>query len=801
MAASATPPVSEIAQQKIVHLLAKELLVGSQQVSAAVALLDEGATVPFVARYRKEVTGNLDDTQLRTLEERLLYLRELEGRRTAILASIEEQGKLSNEVRAAVEAATTKQVLEDLYLPFKPKRRTKALIAREAGLEPLANALLADPMLDPPQEAAKYVLVKPAGEGVEAINVPDAKTALEGARDILVERFAETANLLAKLRMRLWEQGSVTSTVVPGKDTAEEEKFRDYYAYSEAIRTIPSHRALALFRGWNLGVLKIELGLGQALEAVEPHPCVATIASHFGIEDRGRPADAWLADVCRWTWRVKAHLHLSTELLVQVREAAEADAIKIFARNLHELLLAAPAGPKVVLGLDPGIRTGCKVAVVDATGKLLDTATIYPHQPRNDWQGALSTLLQLVRQHGVELISIGNGTASRETDKLAADLIKAVAAADPERQLLKIVVSEAGASVYSASALAAAEFPALDVSLRGAVSIARRLQDPLAELVKIDPKSIGVGQYQHDVNQRALARSLEATVEDCVNAVGVDVNTASVPLLARVSGLNQALAKNIVDYRDSHGPFSHRGRLREVPRVGEKTFEQAAGFLRINGGDNPLDRSAVHPEAYPVVERILAHLGKGISQVMGQPAVLKGLSAEKFTDQQFGLPTVRDILTELEKPGRDPRPEFKTAVFKEGVEALADLQPGMILEGVVTNVAAFGAFVDVGVHQDGLVHVSALANRFVKDPHDVVKPGQIVKVKVLDVDVKRQRISLTMRLDDAPGIPPSSSAPARNAGFSTPERRPPRDTPAPARPAQPVGAMAQALARAKLKTS
>jgi protein Tex len=799
MSSTLTSPVSDVAQHKIVQLLAKELAVGSHQVAAAVGLLDEGATVPFVARYRKEVTGNLDDTQLRTLEERLLYLRELEGRRTAILASIEEQGKLTSEVRTAVEAAVTKQVLEDLYLPFKPKRRTKALIAREAGLEPLANALLADPTLDPEQEAARYVIVKPAAEGVEAINVPDAKAALEGARDILVERFAETADLLAKLRTRLWDQGVLTSTVVKGKETAEEEKFRDYYAYSEAIRTIPSHRALALFRGWNLGVLKVELGLGEALEAAVPHPCVVTIAAHFGIEDRGRRADSWLADVCRWTWRVKAHLHLSTELLVQVREAAEAEAIKIFARNLHQLLLAAPAGPKVVLGLDPGIRTGCKVAVVDATGKLLDTTTIYPHQPRNDWQGSLATLLQLVAQHRVELISIGNGTASRETDKLAAELIKLVATAHPEQKLIKIVVSEAGASVYSASALAAAEFPALDVSLRGAVSIARRLQDPLAELVKIDPKSIGVGQYQHDVNQRALARSLDATVEDCVNAVGVDVNTASVPLLARVSGLNQALAKHIVDYRDSHGPFSNRSLLRQVPRVGEKTFEQAAGFLRINDGDNPLDRSAVHPEAYPVVERMLTRLGKGIADVMGQPAVLKGLSPADFTDEKFGVPTVRDILTELEKPGRDPRPEFKTAVFKDGVEVLADLLPGMVLEGVVTNVAAFGAFVDIGVHQDGLVHVSVLANRFVKDPHDVVKPGQIVKVKVLDVDAKRQRISLTMRLDDAPGMPSRSNdraaQPARDAG---PERRP-SGSQTPARPAQPIGAMAQAMARAKQK--
>ena len=607
--------------------------------------------------------------------------------------------------------------------------------------------------------------------------MPDAKSALEGARDILVERFAETAELLATLRTRLWDQGVITSTVMKGKETAEEEKFRDYYAYSETIRTIPSHRALALFRGRTLGVLKIDLGLGEALDAVVPHPCIAAIAAHVGIENRGRRADTWLMGVCDWAWRVKMHLQLSVELLVQLREAAEAEAIKIFGRNLHELLLAAPAGPKAVLGLDPGIRTGCKVAVVDTTGKLLETTTIYPLQPRNDWQGSLATLARLVVQHGVELISIGNGTGSRETDKLAIEAIKLVAVHKPEQKVAKIVVSEAGASVYSASAFAAAEFPELDVSLRGAVSIARRVQDPLAELVKIDPKAIGVGQYQHDVNQKALARSLDATVEDCVNAVGVDVNTASAPLLERVSGLNKALAKNIVEYRDANGPFANRTTIRKVPRLGDKTFEQAAGFLRINGGDNPLDRSSVHPEAYPVVERILARISKGIVDVMGQSAVLKGLSAADFTDEKFGVPTVRDILTELEKPGRDPRPEFKTATFQEGVESLTDLQPGMILEGVVTNVAAFGAFVDVGVHQDGLVHVSALANKFVKDPHEVVKPGQIVKVKVLEVDVKRQRISLTMRLDDAPGststsgrVPAEVSAsPSQNQR----DRRPP----------------------------
>ena len=795
-----TTTISEAAQNKIVQTIAKELSAGAQQVAAAVGLLDEGATVPFIARYRKEVTGNLDDTQLRNLEQRLLYLRELEERRAVILASIEEQGKLTDELRNTVEAAATKQALEDIYLPYKPKRRTRAQIAREAGLEPLADALFANPTLDPQAEAAKYVNDKPAAEN----GVPDIKNALDGARDILVERFAETAELLAKLRTRMWEQGIVTSKVAKGKESAEAEKFRDYYDYTETIRTIPSHRALALFRGQALEVLTISLALGDELEAVVPHPCVAMIAAHFGIEGRGRPADKWLADVCQWTWRVRAHLHISTELLMQLREAAEAEAIKIFGRNLHELLLAAPVGPKAVLGLDPGIRTGCKVAVVDATGKLLETTTIYPHQPRNDWQGSLATLARMIVQHNVELISIGNGTASRETDKLAIEVIKLIASKMPERKVNKIVVSEAGASVYSASAFAAAEFPELDVSLRGAVSIARRLQDPLAELVKIDPKSIGVGQYQHDVNQRALARSLDATVEDCVNAVGVDVNTASTPLLARVSGLNSALAKNIVEFRNTNGPFTNRKTIRKVPRLGDKTFEQAAGFLRINDGDNPLDRSAVHPEAYPVVERILARVGKGIGQVMGQPAVLKGLSPEAFTDEKFGVPTVRDILAELEKPGRDPRPEFKTATFQEGVESLADLQAGMILEGVVTNVAAFGAFVDIGVHQDGLVHVSQLANKFVKDPHEIVKPGQIVKVKVLEVDEKRQRVSLSMRLDEAPGVGSRSSAARTDANvgaaLASRNRRPPEPprAPAHAKPT-PGGAIALALERAKQK--
>ncbi len=795
-----TQNLSESTQVKIYQMIAAELGAGAQQVAAAVALLDEGATVPFIARYRKEVTGNLDDTQLRNLEQRLGYLRELEERRGMIFASIEEQGKLTDELRRAIEAAATKQALEDLYLPYKPKRRMRAQIAREAGLEPLADALFADPSLDPPVEAAKFVNDKPAAEN----GVPDVKAALDGARDILAERFAETAELLAKLRTRLWEQGVVSAKVAKGKEGAEAEKFRDYYDYSETIRTIPSHRALALFRGEALEVLTINLGLGDELEAAVPHPCVAMIAAHFGIEERGRAADPWLGEVCQWSWRVRVHPHISTELLMQLREAAGAEAIKIFGRNLHELLLAAPAGPKAVLGLDPGIRTGCKVAAVDATGKLLETTTIYPHPPRNDWQGSLATLARMIVQHKVELVSIGNGTASRETDKLAAEAINLVAAKMPERKVNKIVVSEAGASVYSASALAAAEFPDLDVSLRGAVSIARRLQDPLAELVKIEPKAIGVGQYQHDVNQRALARALDATVEDCVNAVGVDVNTASAPLLARVSGLNSALAKNIVEFRNGNGRFTDRMTIRKVPRLGDKTFEQAAGFLRINDGDNPLDRSAVHPEAYPVVERILARIGKEIGQLMGQSAALKGLAPESFTDEKFGVPTVRDILAELEKPGRDPRPEFKAATFREGIESLADLQPGMILEGVVTNVAAFGAFVDIGVHQDGLVHVSQLANKFVKDPQEIVKPAQIVKVKVMEVDEKRRRISLTMRLDDTPGgSPPLGNPRAKqidSAARGQGESRPPDSKRAQERvEPKPSGAFALALERAKLK--
>ncbi len=773
--------MTETVALKIVQRIATELSVQPRQVAAAVQLLDEGSTVPFIARYRKEVTGNLDDTQLRQLEERLLYLRELEDRRAAILSSIDEQGKLTDELRAAIDAADSKQVLEDLYLPYKPKRRTRAQIAREAGLEPLAQALLANPLLDPQAEAAAYV---DADKGVA-----DVKAALDGARDILSEQFGETAELLGKLRDYLHSQGVVSSAVVEGKENEEGEKFRDYYDYAETIRTVPSHRALALFRGRNAGVLTIKLGLGEELDAQVPHPGEAMIARHFGIANQNRPADKWLSDVCRWCWRVKVQPHIENELLTQLRETAETEAIRVFARNLNDLLLAAPAGPKAVIGLDPGLRTGVKVAVVDRTGKVLATDTIYPHEPRRDWDGSIAKLARLAAQTQAELISIGNGTASRETDKLASELI----AKHPELRLQKIVVSEAGASVYSASELAAKEFPDMDVSLRGAVSIARRLQDPLAELVKIEPKAIGVGQYQHDVNQRELARSLDAVVEDCVNAVGVDANTASAALLARVSGLNATLARNIVDYRDANGPFPSREHLRKVPRLGDKTFEQAAGFLRINGGENPLDRSSVHPEAYPVVERMLAKISKRIDDVLGNREALSGLSPTEFVDERFGLPTVRDILSELEKPGRDPRPEFKTATFREGVEKVSDLVPGMTLEGVVTNVAAFGAFVDIGVHQDGLVHVSAMSTKFIKDPHEVVKAGQVVKVKVLDVDVKRQRIALTMRLDDeaaAPGTPSRGGQDRGNAGRGA--ARPQRS-----REPEPAGAMAAAFAKLK----
>ncbi|MBP9803523.1 MAG: RNA-binding transcriptional accessory protein [Candidatus Accumulibacter sp.] len=760
--------------RKIAAKIAEEIGCRPAQVLATAALLDEGASVPFIARYRKEVTGGLDDIQLRLLDERLIYLRELEERRRAIVASIAEQGKLTPELAAAVAAAETKQRLEDLYLPYKPKRRSKAQIAREAGLAPLAEALLADPMRCPEDEAARYV-------NAEA-GFADVRSVLDGARQILMEQFSEDAGLLGELRGYLEAQGFVKSTVVAGKES-EAAKFQDYFAYAEAILAIPSHRALALFRGRNEGMLQLALVVDRELDESAGNPCEARIARHFGIVDQGRPADRWLADTVRWTWRIKTSLHLELELMNALRERAEAEAIRVFGANLHDLLLAAPAGKHATIGLDPGLRTGVKVAVVDATGKLLETATIYPHEPRRDWDGSLHTLAELARRHQVDLISIGNGTASRETDRLAADLIRQQA----DLHLSKIVVSEAGASVYSASEYASREFPAVDVSLRGAVSIARRLQDPLAELVKIDPKAIGVGQYQHDVSQTRLAKTLNAVVEDCVNAVGVDVNTASAPLLTRVSGLTPTLAANIVAHRDQHGAFRNRQALREVPRLGDKTFELAAGFLRVNESDNPLDRSAVHPEAYPLVERILADLGKGIREVIGDVRLLKTLAPERFIDDRFGLPTVRDILGELEKPGRDPRPEFRTATFREGVEAVKDLQAGMILEGVVTNVANFGAFVDIGVHQDGLVHISAIADRFVKDPRSVVKAGDVVRVKVLEVDLPRQRIALSMRLaDDLPTAPKISnvavSAKARQRQNSQPD---------------PTSAMASAFARLK----
>ena len=736
--------------------LAVELAAKPAQVAAAVALLDEGATVPFIARYRKEATGGLDDIQLRLLEERLRYLRELEDRRAAIVASITEQNKMTPELLDAVMHAEDKTRLEDLYLPYKQKRRTKAQIAIEAGLAPLAESLLADPTLNPETEAGNYLreaFTTPDGNNA---GVADTKAALDGARQILMERFAEDANLLQSLREYVQDHGVVESKVVEGKQD-EGEKFADYFDYSEPLAAVPSHRALALLRGRREGILDVTLRLDTEAEKPKwdaPHnPCESRIAARFGIKAGGRPADKWLTDTVRWTWRVKSFMHLESELMGALREKAELDAISVFATNLKALLLAAPAGPKATMGLDPGLRTGVKVAVVDATGKVVDTATVYPHQPRNDWEGTLHTLGQLAAKHNVSLISIGNGTASRETDKLAQDLIKQ----RPELKLTKIVVSEAGASVYSASEFASRELPDMDVSIRGAVSIARRLQDPLAELVKIDPKSIGVGQYQHDVSQSQLARTLDAVVEDCVNAVGVDVNTASAPLLARVSGLSAAVAQSIVTYRDMKGAFTSRAALKAVPRLGDKTFEQAAGFLRVMNGDNPLDASAVHPESYPLVGKILADIKKDIKGVIGAASVLKGLNPAKYADDKFGVPTVTDILKELEKPGRDPRPEFTTATFKEGVEEIRDLRPDMILEGVVTNVAAFGAFVDIGVHQDGLVHISALSTSFVKDPHTVVKAGQVVKVKVLEVDEKRKRIALTMRLSDsapAPGTKP-----------------------------------------------
>ena len=736
--------------------LALELVAKPAQVAAAIALLDEGATVPFIARYRKEATGGLDDIQLRLLEERLRYLRELEQRRAAIVASIQEQNKMTPSLLDAIMHAEDKTRLEDLYLPYKQKRRTKAQIAAEAGLTALADALLADPMLDPEVTAAQYLKPPFTTDAGDNPGVADNKAALDGARQVLMERFAEDAALLQGLRTYLNEHGVVASTIIAGREDAGA-KFADYFDYSETIGTIPSHRALALLRGRREEMLDVVLRLDTEPEKPKwdaPHnPCEGRIAARFGISNKSRPADKWLADTVRWCWRVKIFMHLDTELMGVLRERAEVDAIGVFAMNLKALLLAAPAGPHATMGLDPGLRTGVKVAVVDATGKVVATTAIYPHAPRNDWDGALHALAQLAAQHQVSLIAIGNGTASRETDKLAQDLIKL----RPELKLTKIVVSEAGASVYSASEFASRELPDMDVSLRGAVSIARRLQDPLAELVKIDPKSIGVGQYQHDVGQSQLARSLDAVVEDCVNAVGVDVNTASAPLLARVSGLSSTVAQSIVTYRDSKGAFASRAALRAVPRLGDKTFEQAAGFLRVMGSDNPLDASAVHPESYPLVEKILTDLKRNVKSVIGDSALLHSLDPARYVDERFGLPTIVDIIAELEKPGRDPRPEFSTATFKEGVEKLSDLRPDMILEGVVTNVAAFGAFIDIGVHQDGLVHISALSNTFVKDPHSVVKAGQVVKVKVLEIDEKRKRIALTMRLSDTAPVPGSAS--------------------------------------------
>ncbi|WP_091462925.1 Tex family protein [Micromonospora inyonensis] len=730
--------------QSVHQRIAEELGVTERQVRAAVELLDGGATVPFIARYRKEATGLLDDAQLRTLEERLRYLRELDERRAAILESIRSQGKLDEALEAQIVAADSKARLEDIYLPYKPKRRTRAQIAREAGLEPLADTLLADPTQDPKAVAAGFV---DAEKGVA-----DPAAALEGARAILIERFAEDADLIGTLREQMWSRGRLVARVREGQETVGA-KFADYFDFTEPFPKLPSHRILAMLRGEKEGVLDLtmdpEPGGDADAPVTGPTRYEAAIAGRFGVSDSGRPADRWLADTVRWAWRTRILIHLGADLRMRLWQAAEDEAVRVFATNLRDLLLAAPAGTRPTMGLDPGLRTGVKVAVVDATGKVVATDTIYPHEPRRQWDASIATLATLAAAHGVELVAIGNGTASRETDKLAGDLIKR----HPELTLTKVVVSEAGASVYSASAYASQELPGLDVSLRGAVSIARRLQDPLAELVKIDPRSIGVGQYQHDLSEVKLSRSLDAVVEDCVNAVGVDVNTASAPLLTRVSGIGAGLAENIVLHRDANGPFRTRAELKKVPRLGPKAFEQCAGFLRIPGGDDPLDSSSVHPEAYPVVRRILAHTGQDVRSLIGKSTILRGLKATDFVDDTFGLPTVTDILAELEKPGRDPRPEFRTATFVEGVEKIGDLTPGMILEGVVTNVAAFGAFVDVGVHQDGLVHVSAMSHTFVKDPRDVVKSGDVVRVKVLDVDVPRKRISLTLRLDDEPGTP------------------------------------------------
>jgi uncharacterized protein len=729
--------------QKIIRQIAAEIKVHEHQIKTAVELLDGGATVPFIARYRKEATGGLDDIQLRELEHRLGYLRELEDRRETVLKSIEEQGKLTPELRAAIAFAATKQDLEDLYLPYKPRRRTKGQIAREAGIEPLADKLFADPSLVPADEALAFVKAEKNESGDDFTSV---QAVLDGVRDILSERWAEDAPLVQTLRQWLWNEGLFSSKLVTGKDenNADNAKFRDYFDYDEPIGRVPSHRALAVFRGRGLEILDAKLVLSEPPEPGKPSIAEGKIALHLGWSHKARPADDLIRKCVAWTWRVKLSLSLERDLFTRLREDAEKVAIKVFADNLRDLLLAAPAGPRVVMGLDPGIRTGVKVAVVDSTGKLVETATVFPHEPRKDWDGSLHTLAKLCEKHGVNLIAIGNGTASRETDKLAADLMKRIDG------MQRVVVSEAGASVYSASEFASQEMPDVDVSLRGAASIARRLQDPLAELVKIDPKSIGVGQYQHDVNQSDLARSLSAVVEDCVNSVGVDLNTASVPLLARVSGLSQTVAKSVVRWRDANGAFASRADLLKVTGLGAKTFEQSAGFLRLHKSTNPLDMTGVHPETYPVVEKIMAHTGKPVAELMGRAEMLKTLKPELFANEKFGVITVRDILAELEKPARDPRPDFKVARFNDGVEDIKDLKEGMMLEGTVSNVAAFGAFVDIGVHQDGLVHVSQLANKFVTDAREVVKTGDIVKVRVTEVDVTRKRIGLTMKLGDAP---------------------------------------------------
>jgi protein Tex len=765
--------------------IAEELGVREQQVDATVALLDGGATVPFIARYRKEITGALDDAQLRTLEERLTYLRELEERRTAILNSVREQGKLDAALEAAILAADSKGRLEDIYLPFKPKRRTKAEIAREAGLEPLSELLLTQPQNDPQAVAAGFVDADK--------QVADVAAALEGARAILVERFAEDADLIGTLREQMWSNGLMTATVRKGKKT-EGEKFKDYFEFREPLTKLPSHRVLALFRGEKEEILELQMQPeAQAPAAGVPGLYELKIMQRFGISDRGRPGDRWLVETARWGWRTKILVHLNIDLRMRLWTSAETEAVRVFASNLRDLLLAAPAGARVTMGLDPGFRSGVKVAVVDATGKVKATTAVYPHEPQRQWDEALATLGKLALTHRVDLIAIGNGTASRETDKLATELVKRL----PELKMLKIVVSEAGASVYSASAFASEELPELDVTLRGAVSIARRLQDPLAELVKIDPKAIGVGQYQHDLGESRLARSLDAVVEDCVNAVGVDANTASAPLLARVSGIGAGLAQTIVAHRDANGPFKSRKALKQVPRLGPKAFEQCAGFLRIRDGEDPLDASGVHPEAYPVVRRMLAATKSDIKALLGNAEIVRQLKPQNFVDDTFGLPTVTDILRELEKPGRDPRPAFKTAEFKEGVETLNDLKPGMILEGTVTNVAAFGAFVDIGVHQDGLVHISAMSKTFIKDPRAVVKPGDIVKVKVLEVEVARKRIALTLRLDDeagARGERPAQGVPRDHSRASMTSQAPRKSR------EEPGGALAEALRRASEKS-